>query len=82
MNVEWLPIESAPRDGSHILLFDGRFVFEGLWVQNDVIFKDASGWYDVWGSEYAGTRANPSDCKLWMRMPPPPGEEVAVTHVD
>ncbi len=56
--MEWLPIETAPRDGTHILTFAaGHGVAEGYWVST----SDGDTWRD--------DGAEPSH---WMPLPPPP----------
>jgi hypothetical protein len=60
---EWQPIETAPKDGTEILLFSGWDIGLCYW-RNDSCFL---GW--TWG---AGNRFNnPSH---WMPLPQPPGE--------
>jgi len=54
--MEWQPIESAPKDGTRILMWDTFSVFEGLWNGS-------------WQTASLSTRAWVSH---WMPLPPPP----------
>lgn len=61
---EWQPIESAPKDGTAVLLYDpttesGGFVFEGAWE---------NGWYD-YGDWFDRTPTH------WIPLPSPPRSE-------
>ncbi len=67
--MEWQPIETAPKDGSEVLLFVpsasfGRNVMSAVW-DNDNGGCDAS-WVVLEG--YIG-EYNPTH---WMPLPPPP----------
>lgn len=63
MSAGWQPIETAPRDGTVIILFneDEQAVDAGYWHPDFYAFEVTLGdhWY-------------PSDCKYWMRLPAPP----------
>lgn len=65
---EWLPIATAPKDGTHIILFwpfitqDG-FVTTGQWYDP----RDADGY---WDSALVNAGATPPT--HWMRCPAPP----------
>lgn len=64
---EWLPIDSAPRDGSDILTFDavlGQYEISGYWV-NPPRYWDGRHWGD---GEYYHQPTH------WLPLPPPPKE--------
>ena len=59
----WQPIETAPRDGTVVILFnaDQRLVDAGHWTPYEHCFEVSLG--DWW---YTG------DCTHWMPLPPAP----------
>lgn len=69
--MSWQPIETAPRDGSHILMWFDPFPAVGYWAECDEMEK--GGFWcpsenlisDVVG-EYQSTH--------WQPLPPPPTE--------
>jgi len=73
---KWQPIESAPKDGSFILLWE-RFSsspFVGYWLKN-------GGWYPqtefvlVIGDAYLTDNISQSLITHWMPLPNPPANE-------
>ncbi len=65
----WQPIESAPKDGTRVLGFVGRWVIVRWAVRFSEHYGDTSGgWYD---GEIDG-RAFPTH---WMPLPAPPAEQ-------
>ncbi len=69
--MEWQPIETAPRDGSSVLLFDGERVSYGGWIDVEAQGCEESeadliseGWWSVDLRENAPTH--------WMPLPDPP----------
>ncbi len=68
--MEWQPIETAPRDGTYVILGGGTAGFgwsiEGRFIESDdnwwAINNDPS---DYWGAPLTPTH--------WMHLPPPPG---------
>jgi len=72
---KWLPIESAPKDGTRVLLacryLDGLYELSvGFWIESR---KD---WADAYGSAPYTTVDNGDDCfpTHWMPLPSPPQE--------
>lgn len=64
---EWQPIDSAPRDGTYVLLVSsGGAVWQGYWRKSDEAPYGHAGW----------TRFNSCDIQWqpnhWMPMPKPP----------
>ncbi len=65
---EWQPIETGPKDGEHLLLFDGEFVVFG-W------FEDSPEQWAFFSLSGEGNIAYfPSDQgpTHWMPLPKPP----------
>lgn len=61
---DWQPIDTAPKDGTLILMADGGSVLCGLWS------KDESGWVD--GSRDRNGELVTWDATHWMPLPAPP----------
>ena len=92
---EWQPIETAPRDGTHILVakFDNGMGFGHSGPLNEHGFRDIQPWQDVahwfddgfYSSVYGVDQAEPFiDCTHWMPLPTPPKEAkgaVALTTI-
>lgn len=61
---EWQPIETAPRDGTPILVgCVGRGVLIATWYERMKCFSEAITGTDLWGAK------TPTH---WMPLPPPP----------
>jgi hypothetical protein len=78
----WMPIETAPKDGTEILLSNGQTVAEGHWLHQEAyirehrdldgryIGQDESDGCDEWMDWSGGMLPEPTH---WMPLPPPPG---------
>jgi len=67
--IEWLPIDTAPKDGTKVLVcnqyhYQPESAYFGTYHQN------ANG-KKCWRSCNMGTKLNPTH---WMKLPPPPSE--------
>ena len=61
----WQPIETAPRTGDDILLWDGTFITCGFWThRKDVVSRTPSGWVMDFFTNREPTH--------WMPLPEPP----------
>lgn len=66
---DWRPIETAPRDGSLVLLFSPiqpRTIAIGWWHSSNVTVAATGGW---WGAHGVGAYRGPTH---WMPLPDPP----------
>lgn len=77
---EWQPIETAPKDGTHVLLHVEGYVVEAWWDAEGYFYdysKDEAA-YGKWevaklaphGCGCCSSELNPP--KFWMPLPPPP----------
>lgn len=73
MGSEWKPIETAPRDGTEVILHDRGTVGSGFWSKSDGAYRADDGWF--WemdrGDLLIARNCSPTE---WMPLPPPPGE--------
>lgn len=69
---EWQPIETAPKDGTTVLLLILGVVIEGSWGRNACLFWDVA-WLPSHGCGCC-THPNPEPTH-WMPLPPPPGAD-------
>jgi len=71
---KWRPIESAPKDGTHVLLFWNDEVLTGHWWPRGKVQYGAKGnWTkDRFG---LGSTAHWSAPTHWQPLPKPPAEE-------
>lgn len=72
--MEWQPIETAPRDGTPILIYDDGMIEVVTWMEAEpTILGDGS-------KTWAGADAGPGyqntyeDATHWMRLPEPPAK--------
>lgn len=59
----WMPIETAPRDGTRVLMFEtfaGRCVYPARWIGAP---------HNIWQRDSGSSMAKPSH---WMPIPAPP----------
>lgn len=64
--MKWQPIETAPKDGFHILLWSDDIQFVGFWAQGR-----AGGWCAV-ADKCPSIKPNPTH---WMPLPAPPSAD-------
>lgn len=84
-DVAWRPIESAPKDGTHILVCDARKPFEGYWTFNQRPPTVAHYWLDADNQDfgfYTSVNEIEQDKPLfglthWMPLPLPPAHQPA-----
>jgi hypothetical protein len=64
----WKPIETAPKDGTSILLSDGKWVGEGYYSEHSggTWWEAGSHWTDAHDGQIYPTH--------WQPLPPPPSE--------
>jgi hypothetical protein len=71
----WQPIESAPKDGTRVMLADAEWTDIGRWRIESQLWMDDddAGWTDPFWPTH------------WMPLPPPPGspdEFVRIPRLD
>lgn len=66
--MDWQPIETAPKDGTSVLLWDGEFQFTGEWMVEAI---DGSHWWiaTLHGQKQVACDPQPTH---WHPLPPPP----------
>jgi hypothetical protein len=71
LDSKWRGIDSAPKDGKSILLFERGCIGIGAWraCEYDDELKEETAWEWQWDGE--GFSANPTH---WMPLPQPPQE--------
>ena len=78
--MEWQPIETAPKDGSNILLWEGSSTtpFIGYWFPGENHLKARwtanSEHYDTDGNACVIDRISSEYVTHWMPLPKPPEE--------
>ena len=76
--VEWQPIETAPKDGRELLLFDG-YVYLGSWTNDSNYPDEPKQWfdnsYDDYSCGYASTPLKPTHWLPIQTLPTPLAEE-------
>ena len=65
MMMEWQPIETAPKDGTRIIVADAR----NVWC--NVSWEKMKRAPDRWAAVFGPIPIEPTH---WMPLPPPPGE--------
>lgn len=73
----WCPIADAPRDGTNILLTDGKWIDIARWSDKcqHGRFEESPGWqiFDCEDGWYSVSFENPTH---WMPLPDPPSSAV------
>jgi hypothetical protein len=62
----WRPIETAPQDGTYVLVVEGQFVSQARFVSDSGWFEANNDPTDHWGGPFSPTHWQP------MPLPPPP----------
>lgn len=65
----WMPIETAPMDGTHVLTWNGRWIAVSYWSAKD--FYNAPAWHDT--RSHINSIDQPTH---WMPLPAAPNDEV------
>lgn len=75
-NGGWLPIESAPKDGTRVLITDGKYVYQAHYT-DDCEFgqfeNDHRAGWQIWACEdgYYSSAIEIDEVVKWMPLPPP-----------
>ena len=81
MNNGWLPIESAPRDGTRVVLWSAKYGTEVGWFAEWDDFtigkQETSGWAMNWNSEFGHPDEEVISPTHWQPLPEPPVSECA-----
>lgn len=67
----WQPIETAPRDGSEVILSDGHSVGAGFWHDGSGCFRAGEGTFWEMDRGSLSTARN-AGATHWMPLPEPP----------
>jgi hypothetical protein len=72
-NEEWQPIETAPRDGTEILVWNGRYQLTATWS------GEPSGyWQLLEAGEFAASNRIDDEPTLWKPLGPDPDPVVGL----
>lgn len=77
--MKWQPIETAPRDGTHVLLLIGEVAIGGCWVLHSEGWESGiPDWYG-WDTDNDLILIEVPDDEPthWMPIPPPPQTDTA-----
>jgi hypothetical protein len=69
---QWQPIDTAPKDGTVVILADVHSVWTGFWHNGKDNYWGFEGWYEEDQRANILT-AKPSPATDWMPLPSPPG---------
>ena len=70
--MSWQPIETAPKDGTYVILVDCDLVTIGKWMNSDALRDEAWVGFDSIQSLHKTCVMAPTH---WMPLPSPPGTE-------
>lgn len=73
-NSEWKPIETAPKDGTKVLVYDESYGLpQKAWFGKDHFKEEYEGWLFGDGDDYScGLYFTPIEPTHWMPLPKPP----------
>lgn len=75
--MDWQPIETAPKDGSYVLLFfPVRGVMRGRWNNDAYATKPRPYWRHDLEPLYGTREVRKYQPTHWMPLPPPPSQAV------
>lgn len=70
---DWLPIESAPKDGTEVFLWSRDRLVAGSWRVDEGFASKEPMWLDNSYDDFScGFASTPLDPTHWMPLPPPP----------
>ena len=70
---KWQFIETAPTDGTYILIYDKNLEVVISWFGKDLFKEDYEGWLCGDGNDLSvGCYYIPCEPTHWMPLPPPP----------
>ena len=67
--MEWQPIETAPKDGTNVLLCADGYVEIGFWLPNPHTWNDGAWWVE-------GGQITARNTTHWMPLPKAPIREL------
>ena len=68
--MEWQPIETAPKDGTEVLVYgDGQGMSVAWWETKYIWVRPGA-----WVSDFGRSDTHTHEPSHWMPLPPPPGE--------
>ena len=73
--MDWQPIETAPKDGTHFIGWDGKRPFRCSAGKHYVLYPHQDGgptYRDVWNGHYYDS-IMPENPTHWQPLPPPSG---------
>lgn len=73
MTAEWQPIETAPKDGTEIILCDS-LSYAGYW-ENDPNYWQEIGWQEADSRQGHFISRHPQSPTHWMPLPEPPEDK-------
>lgn len=79
----WQPIETAPKDGTRVLLFTDELTpptIQAQWRPYEAHFDGAGEWVDVWNNDPIETNSGPIKPTHWRPLPAPPQQKTDQTR--
>lgn len=71
--MKWQPIESAPKDGTVLILYSSQGMEMGSWKKDENYRDQPAKWFSEEGDDWStGYYYCPMDPTHWMPLPAPP----------